>query len=367
MVKILDTPAAFLCLAGIFAIIEMIFSMQENYQPWAIDINAFPKKGSLFDQLKFLLGFAILAPSGHNSQPWKFSIQDNVISLLINKERALEQSDPKGRQLFISIGCVIENLLVAADYFGFRVNTDYFSNSSNKELVAKFSFQKDSSFKSDINHLIFEISKRQTNRNKYENRILSSDFIQRLYQLSNQKLTITVIVDQTKRDQIADIVNAAQIEVMDQRSFRKELSHYIKSNFTKAKFGMPGFTLGIPAIISIIASWLIRRVNLSRKTKRKDELLLKKYTPAFMIISSTSDEKENWINAGRLFERIWLIAHQDGLACAPLAAGVQVGNYYQQLQKIIGISHRPLVFSRLGYASKSSGHSPRCEVGDVLI
>ncbi|MBI3589397.1 MAG: hypothetical protein HY093_03230 [Candidatus Liptonbacteria bacterium] len=43
--------------------------MKENYAPWEIDVEAFPKKGSLDDQLKFLLGFAILAPSTHNSQP----------------------------------------------------------------------------------------------------------------------------------------------------------------------------------------------------------------------------------------------------------------------------------------------------------
>ncbi|MEK7193692.1 MAG: hypothetical protein AAB652_02780 [Patescibacteria group bacterium] len=49
--------------------------MKSNYAPWAIDIVVFPKEGAIEDQLRFLLGFAILAPSGHNSQLWSFKIQ----------------------------------------------------------------------------------------------------------------------------------------------------------------------------------------------------------------------------------------------------------------------------------------------------
>ena len=44
--------------------------MRDNYAPWAIKIENFPEKGSLDEQLKFLLGFAILAPS------WTFMVSE---------------------------------------------------------------------------------------------------------------------------------------------------------------------------------------------------------------------------------------------------------------------------------------------------
>jgi len=44
--------------------------MKANYAAWGIDVNSFPQDGGIEDQLRFLIGFAILAPSGHNSQPW---------------------------------------------------------------------------------------------------------------------------------------------------------------------------------------------------------------------------------------------------------------------------------------------------------
>lgn len=40
-----------------------------------INISDFPEKGSLEFQIKFVLNYAILAPSTHNSQPWLFKIE----------------------------------------------------------------------------------------------------------------------------------------------------------------------------------------------------------------------------------------------------------------------------------------------------
>jgi len=153
---------------------------------------------------------------------------------------------------------------------------------------------------------------------------------------------------------------------MDNPKFREELSHYIKSNFTKHKTGMPGFTLGIPAPISLFAHKLIKKINLSRKTKNKDETLLKKHTPTFVIISAKDDSDLSHIKSGQLFEHIWLMAEKEGLSCAPLAGPVQVSDYYKHIQKVLGISYRPEIFFRLGYAVKNTRHSPRLSVKEVV-
>ena len=129
---------------------------------------------------------------------------------------------------------------------------------------------------------------------------------------------------------------------------------------------MPGFTLGIPTPVSLFAHRLIKKINLSRKTRNKDEALFKNYTPAFVIISAKDDSNLNCIKAGQLFERVWLLAEQEGLSCAPLAAPVQVGDYYKHLQNILEINYRPEVFFRLGYALKDVPHSPRLRVEDIM-
>ena len=50
--------------------------MKANYKPWEVKIEDFHKQSTEADKLKFLLNFAVLAPSSHNSQPWKFGIKD---------------------------------------------------------------------------------------------------------------------------------------------------------------------------------------------------------------------------------------------------------------------------------------------------
>lgn len=341
--------------------------VKDNYRPWIVDIRSFPEKGKLEDQLKFLLRFAILAPSGHNSQPWEFSVRDNSVSININQKRALSQSDPEGRQLLISIGCAIENLIIAADYYGFRTDVSYFPSASDKNLVAKVLFQKTDGVRSAEGHLIFSIPKRATNRSAYKNQTPPRDFLEKLNRFSNQDFKVSVVIDRDIRHKISDLANAAQIEAMESNAFREELSHYIKSSFTSEKFGMPGFTLGIPAPISLIASRLIKKINMSKKTKKQDDALLKKSTPAFVVISSTSDDRIHWARTGRLLEKIWLIAESEGLCCAPLAAVAQLDEFSNKLRNVLHIEQRPQAFLRLGYCSRRARHSPRLSLEDVII
>lgn len=340
--------------------------MKENYAPWAIDINSFPEKGSSSDQIKFLLGFVLLAPSGHNGQPWNFSISETSVSFYVNKERSLPKSDPERRQLLAGFGCAVENFLIASDYYGFNVNTKYFPDQNNKDLIIQFSLSRTGKTRISPSHLIFSIPKRNNNRNKFKKDIPPQSFQDSIKNLSGETIDVSIINEQDKKEKLGDIVNTAQIEVMDRDYFREELSHLIRSNFTKEKTGMPGFVLGLSAPISLIASRLIKKVNMSRKTKKQDDELLKKYTPTFVVISTISDSEIDRIKAGQLFERIWLMAEKENLKCSPLAAGCQVGEYYKEMQKVIGISSRPQVFFRLGYCDKENPHSPRFLVKDLL-
>ena len=111
---------------------------------------------------------------------------------------------------------------------------------------------------------------------------------------------------------------------------------------------MPGFALEIPAPISLFASRIIKKVNLSRASKKKDDALLKQHTPAaFMVISSRKNDPHGWLAAGRLFEKIWLTATAEGLNCSPMAAVIQSSGHNMQLKQILGEDLEPQVFFRI--------------------
>ncbi|RZN37990.1 MAG: nitroreductase, partial [Methanophagales archaeon ANME-1-THS] len=103
--------------------------------PWQINAQDFPAEGSPREKLKFLLRYAILAPSSHNSQPWKFHIRDSEIDIFADKGRWLKVADADQRELHISVGCALENLLIAAEHFGYAHREEYFPGGEDS-LVA---------------------------------------------------------------------------------------------------------------------------------------------------------------------------------------------------------------------------------------
>ena len=146
---------------------------------------------------------------------------------------------------------------------------------------------------------------------------------------------------------------------MDNPEFRKELSRFIKPNTTNSYFGMPGFTLGIPLLISYFASRLIKKFNLSKLSKKQDTELLTEHTPVIFIINSEKDGQSDWLEAGKIMENIWLTCTKQNLCCSPMAGAVQIPEYRKAVQKLLNTNFYPQVIIRCGYTSQQVRHSPR--------
>ena len=78
--------------------------------------------------IKQILKMAILSPSAHNSQPWKFKVSGDRVSVYLELSRMLSASDKHQRQAFESVGCAIYALFVVAGAHGH--NLDIISNAS---------------------------------------------------------------------------------------------------------------------------------------------------------------------------------------------------------------------------------------------
>lgn len=340
--------------------------MKENYKAWEINFQDFENQKTEADQLRFLIKFAVLAPSSHNSQPWRFEVGKGRIKILADMNRALPESDTNHRQLYISLGCALENLLVAADYYGFDTNTAYAPQDTDESVAAVIALTRTRQTSDNKSHQIFSILKRHTNRNPYSKQMPAQNFVNQLKNLSNEEVQIDYVTDQGLREKIADVVLRATAEAMKSKKFRKELSAYVVSNISKSPVGMPGFGMNIPTPISLAAPKMLKLFNMSKMTHKQDEALLKKQTPAFVVISSKHDDKEGWLRAGQKYEQCALLAEQVGLKTAVMAAAIQINDYYKELQSLLGIALRPQVFFRLGYTDKAMKHSPRLSTESIL-
>ena len=102
-----------------------------------------------------IASYASKAPSGHNTQPWKFHITDSTITVLPNLDVALPVVDRNNRELFISLGCAVENLCIAASYFGY---TTHIIECSIEAIVLELT-KNDLTIEDSLFH---QIEKRQT-------------------------------------------------------------------------------------------------------------------------------------------------------------------------------------------------------------
>ncbi|MBM3787450.1 MAG: nitroreductase [Acidobacteria bacterium] len=75
---------------------------------------------TLSPQLSSLLTYASLAPSGHNAQPWRVTVDRDHLCLGSDRARWLPMVDPHNRELALSMGAFLENLLIAAPCLGYR-------------------------------------------------------------------------------------------------------------------------------------------------------------------------------------------------------------------------------------------------------
>jgi len=86
-----------------------------------------------------IVRYAVKAPSGHNTQPWQFARNEDGFFIKPDFSRALPLADPLHRELFISLGCLAETAMIAAQYYGYQPSVQIPDSAD----TIKISLQKD--------------------------------------------------------------------------------------------------------------------------------------------------------------------------------------------------------------------------------
>lgn len=95
--------------------------------------TSIPLSGELALQRE-LVRCTVLAPSSHNTQCWKFHVEQNTISILPDLSRHLPVVDPDDHHLFVSLGCALENLAQASLANGLKSLAQFDAASSIVEV-----------------------------------------------------------------------------------------------------------------------------------------------------------------------------------------------------------------------------------------
>ena len=79
----------------------------------------------------------VLAPSSHNTQPWWFRVGEDTVELFADRTRSLPVNDPFDRELTISCGAALTNLVVAARAGSLEPQVDVLPDPGEPDLLAR--------------------------------------------------------------------------------------------------------------------------------------------------------------------------------------------------------------------------------------
>jgi hypothetical protein len=321
-----------------------------------------------------ILNSAILAPSSHNTQPWLFELRDNKIKIFANHQRQLRASDTNNRELMISIGCCLENIVVASSHFGYRADV-VFSNQINSynysfsedKFLAEISLSIDGNSKKNNDAIFSSITKHRSNKFFYRETTVARDVILKMEKIASElggKLDF--IVNKSEIASVASLVAEGTRHAFGSKEFRKELSSWVHNNYSRSCDGMPAYTVGMPGPISLLGPLVIRLFNIGASEAKKAARTVSR-SPAVGIISVTKDLPRDWIVAGRIYQGVNLMAISMGLSTAVMGAPIEVAEVRNKLQDLIKLESPPLLFFRLGYPEKTAPLSPRLSLEDCLL
>lgn len=307
------------------------------------------------------------APSAHNTQPWKFKTTDNSIDVFVEWTRHLTVSDPNERQLYASIGCSIENGVIAGNYAGYISDVMIFPEGEGKDKpVARINFSEGYQRDNHIGELYNAIPKRRNNRSFYDVTPLSSQELSSLKRVGIEH--VSYIDDRSKIQQIARATDGGNQQSLSRKDFKDELSKWIRNSWTKQPDGMPGYALEMPAVLSLVAPLMIKLMPIE---KQEGEKVFKQVNSASMVVVVTTpeDTKQDFIQAGRVMQKIWLEATVAGLAIAALAPAIEGSEKTREQVRIaVGTKKCPQEILIIGHSSKSNQKAtPRRTVEDCLV
>ena len=310
-----------------------------------------------------IASYASKAPSGHNTQPWKFHITDNTITVIPNFEVALPVVDGNNRELFISLGCAVENVCIAANHFGY---TTQIAQCSIKGIILELT-------KNDLtieNPLFHQIEKRQTNRSVYNGNKVSDEMLQQLQSIQKEEAVQFYFAEMGTpfADTITKYILQGNEIQMNDVAFKNELLSWMRFNkkqVATTQNGLSYLVFGNPSLPGIFARPIVRlflKPNVQNKSDRKKI----GFSSHFVLCTTQSNTMEEWLDLGRSLQRFLLKTTEMGISYAFLNQPCEITTLSITLQKELPINKEyPTLILRIGYANPVP-YSPRKDIETLV-
>jgi len=316
-------------------------------EPWT---NA----GQYEDPRLFALSYALLAPNPHNRQPWLVELNGTDGILLHRDEsRALPETDPFHRQIFIGLGCFLELMSVAASWRGKTAGIKLFPEGEDGPVA---SVRLADGGEPDA--LAAHILDRRSCKEPFEDTSVPDTMSEILSAYGE------VLTDASRVAEIRDLTWQAWLTEMHTHRALKESVDLMRFGKGEITANPDGIDLSGPFLESLMLAGLLTRESQLDPTSTGFQEGVKMYeamlnaTPAYVALTTHGNSRPDQIAAGRRWLRLNLETTRLGLALHPVSQALQE---YAEMAPHFAEAHRLLakpgetvqMLGRLGFGPKT--------------
>jgi nitroreductase len=315
-----------------------------------------------------VLEAASLAPSVHNSQPWRFRILENQIELHADLTRRLPATDPDDRELRLSCGAALLNLRLALQGHGLRplvtlLPSGHRAGVDGSDALAVVRYGGHARHSPELTRLLQAVRTRRTNRRPFIDAPVPTEHRTQLVRAAqSERGWLCVLSDREERARLRYLVVRAHREQMADPGFVAELAMWTGREGVH-RDGVP-VSAGGPQP-EPQDEWVLRDFTAGRGRTRMPGKDFEP-DPFLVVLCAFHEGPLADLQAGQALQHTLLTATTLGLSASFLSQPIEVPHIRAELRRALKTTLNPQAILRIGFGSPVPA-TPRRPVADLLM
>jgi hypothetical protein len=327
---------------------------------------------------------AILAPSPHNAQGWRFALGDGYIDVHADRTRATGALDPYLRELHVGLGAALENLTLAGRARGQVPSVLLMPAGDRSSHVAHVAFTAGVPQPTALSD---QIPHRHTNRYPFVgDREVPEAALSSMSSLADASVPdarVVWVTDRRARAQLGDLLVQATAAIIDDADQRASDARWFRQSWDEIQRERDGITIDTAGLADVTAA-LAKLLPAQSPTAMSEAWLdatrdrHTRTAAAYGIVAvRDATDTVQQLQGGRLLQRVHLWASGQGIALHHMNQLTeradrerQLGRpptFGQALSLVVPSGWQALCTFRIGHPTHRARRSPRRPVEDVLL